>query len=114
NLAYHSNGLPLFNPGYEGQGIIAIEENNIYADPAFVDPSNLDFHLQGTSLAINAGFNLAGLVDLDLDGNARGAQPDIGAYEYGGVPSPLRAPAPNPDPAPAPKPTPSNTHGEPP
>jgi hypothetical protein len=52
-------------------------------DPLFV--ATADYHLRGTSPAINAGVAnpLGGLTDFDLDGNARsiGPKPDLGAYE---------------------------------
>ncbi len=67
---------------------------NIDVDPAFVDATYDDLHLQGISLAIDAGSNsiLGGF--FDLDGNARvidmpgvgarsGPIVDMGAYESG-------------------------------
>lgn len=50
--------------------------------PAFVDPAGGDYHIQGTSLARDAG--LLGPADTDLDGNPRpqGKAPDLGAYEF--------------------------------
>lgn len=45
-------------------------------------PANTtDFHLSGSSPAINAGVAFAG-VTTDFAGIARGSPPDIGAYEY--------------------------------
>lgn len=49
--------------------------------PQFVNPAGADFHLQGTSPAINQG-STTGAPLGDLDGYPRGAQPDIGAYEW--------------------------------
>ena len=56
---------------------------NFSSAPAFVDADNGDFHLGLTSLAINAGAPLAGVL-CDLDGAARpfGPAPEIGCYEY--------------------------------
>ena len=80
-------------------------EGNIDAAPLFVDPQHGDFHLQPSSLCIDAGsaallppdtFDLDGNRDtdeplpLDLDGNPRvvGANVDMGAYEFQGLPCP--------------------------
>ncbi len=49
-------------------------------DPAFYNPAGGDFHLRTTSPAIGAGTDL-GVTD-DLDGRARTARWDIGAYQY--------------------------------
>ena len=59
------------------------------ADPMFVNPSGGDYHLQATSLAIDAGTTLA-QVTTDLDGNSRpqGTAYDIGAYEFVGTATP--------------------------
>jgi parallel beta-helix repeat protein len=57
---------------------------NIIRDPVFVDPGT-DYHLQESSLCINAGDNnVPGLPDFDFDGNPRirGGYVDMGAYEY--------------------------------
>ena len=63
------------------------EQNSIRnEDPAFVniDISKriFDFHLKNTSLAINAGIVLSGIV-VDLDGKPRivATKPDLGCYE---------------------------------
>jgi len=67
--------------------------NNMRVDNLlFINPSALDFHLQSTSPAIDAGTNIA-LVTKDFDGNLRPmdgnsdgtAEYDIGAYEYTGT-----------------------------
>lgn len=55
---------------------------NLNADPEFVSAGGNDFHLQDTSPARDAGVGIAALA-YDLEGKARGAQPDLGAYEYG-------------------------------
>jgi hypothetical protein len=56
--------------------------NNIFtnADPKFVNPEGLDYHLGLGSGAINKGVSSA--VFEDLDGNGRDGQPDLGAFEY--------------------------------
>lgn len=52
--------------------------------PGFVSTS--DFHLLTSSILKDAGTNLAGLVDLDFDGNTRPVNGiwDIGPYEFSG------------------------------
>jgi len=52
-------------------------------NPLFVDPDNGDYHLQAGSPAIDAGYDLTGMVTDDYEGNPRpqGAGYDIGAYE---------------------------------
>lgn len=52
--------------------------NDISADPLFVDASNDDYHLQGTSPCIGIGTDV-GITD-DLDGNTRVGF-DLGCYE---------------------------------
>ena len=57
---------------------------NLDADPRFIDPSSLNFHILGTSPARAAGTTLTA-PQVDLDGDARpnptGSNPDIGADE---------------------------------
>ena len=57
---------------------------NITNDPAFVNLTNGDFHLQATSRCINAGNNSSVVGSTDLDGNPRimGGTVDMGAYEF--------------------------------
>ncbi|MFI5110085.1 MAG: choice-of-anchor Q domain-containing protein [Terriglobales bacterium] len=59
------------------------------ADPMFVNPGGGDYHLQASSLAIDAGTTLT-QVTTDLDGNPRpqGVAYDIGAYEFTGTAAP--------------------------
>ncbi len=65
----------------------ARKNGNINGDPLFVNAPAGDFHLTVASPAINAGTTI-GAPSLDLDGVRRGAQPDIGAFEYGAIPRP--------------------------
>lgn len=65
----------------------ALNQGNLDSDPEFVDSAAGDFHLQGTSPAINsayAGPNNTYVPDVDLDGLFRpvGAGYDRGAYEW--------------------------------
>jgi len=66
----------------EFNGLFSFSENNISANPGFVDPGNADFHLLSTSPAIDAGL-LINYITEDFDGTPRpqGTAFDIGAYE---------------------------------
>ena len=57
---------------------------NFTNDPAFVNQSAYDFHLQSNSPCINSGNNAFVSSTNDLDGNPRivGGTVDIGCYEY--------------------------------
>ncbi len=61
------------------------DASSLFADPAFSDAAAGDFHLQGTSPAINAGDPafVPGAGEVDLDGTPRvnGARVDLGADE---------------------------------
>lgn len=61
------------------------DANSLFADPLFVNLAGLDFHLQLTSPAINAGDPafVPGSGETDFAGNARvlGGRVDCGAYE---------------------------------
>jgi hypothetical protein len=67
-----------------GDPLYAGANGNFSADPAFVDPTGGDFHLEPGSAAIGKG-SVAGAPCGDLDGRARWAdgEVDIGAYEFG-------------------------------
>jgi parallel beta-helix repeat protein len=56
--------------------------NSIFKSPGFVNPTANDFHLSGTSPAVNTGTTLIAVSD-DLESVSRpkGAEYDIGAYE---------------------------------
>ncbi len=72
----------------------AFGQGNACGDPRFVLPAwgaPGDYHLQSTSPAINTGL-AEGAPEVDLDGGARDAQPDIGAYEYWAATSRLYLP----------------------
>ncbi len=61
---------------YSGQG-----NGNLISDPIFLSGwPNVDLHLRSTSPAINAGISIVESQE-DIEGNLRGDQPDIGAYE---------------------------------
>lgn len=57
--------------------------DSIVGDPQFTDPRGADFHLQGSSPAVDAGSSLDA-PSFDFDGNPRpqGVGVDIGAYEF--------------------------------
>jgi hypothetical protein len=63
-----------------------VSNNYIAGDPKFVSIANNDFHLTSGSPAIDGGVNLGSPYDTDKDGNSRGSNWDIGAFEYGGSP----------------------------
>ena len=66
---------PILNPRFEGTNVLD-------TDPLYLDPDNGDFHLLGTSPAIDAGED-PGDLTTDLDGNPRvfGPAADLGCYE---------------------------------
>lgn len=56
---------------------------NVLSNPVFNDPAENDYHLIDQSAAIDKGsVGVMGALTIDLDGNNRGAAPDLGAYEY--------------------------------
>ena len=76
-------------------------QNNITNDPQFVDAEHGDYHLKQTSPCIDAAGWAATNAVMDLDGKPRvsGIAPDIGAYEYQYVASPIPELAPSATPA---------------
>ncbi len=50
--------------------------------PDFVDPANLDYHLNDTSAAIDQGVGLP--LSIDIDGEVRFSPPDLGVDEFWG------------------------------
>lgn len=57
--------------------------NNIYGNPGLIDPDNGDFHLDNTSVCIDAGQSISGLTrDFEGDPRGYGSNFDIGADEY--------------------------------
>jgi len=75
NIAY-SNGTDIHNES--GSTTLS---NNLTVDPKFIDISSFNFHLQGTSPAIDAGVTISEVVT-DFDGISRAQGNDIGAYQY--------------------------------
>jgi hypothetical protein len=63
-----------------------------------------DLTPRSQSLMVNAGVAVAGRTT-DIAGNALVGAPDIGAYEFGGTPTPPPAPVPVPPPSPTTPPT---------
>jgi len=82
NISYQNGG-----ENYIGSG--NTQDHNLFSiDPKFIKAGNGDFHLQANSPAIDAGILIAGFTT-DLEGTARPQHGgwDIGAYEFGGIPS---------------------------
>ena len=80
------SNLSAFNTRYPELELLGQEGN-----PMFIDESNNDFHLtKNSTLVIDKGLSLIGLVDSDFDNNKRpldvdtieGARWDIGPYEF--------------------------------
>jgi hypothetical protein len=57
-------------------------QGSIQANPMFVDASRVNFRLQSTSPAIDAGINIDTTVDIEGNPRPQGGGYDIGAYEY--------------------------------
>jgi len=84
------NGVPYSSGVHSGRAY------NIAKDPLFVDPVNLDWHINGTaSPAIGkADFTAAPVTDLDLIDRTPDCRADIGAFEHRTTPTQvLRIPA---------------------
>jgi parallel beta-helix repeat protein len=111
NIFYYSSGVDIVDNSYwkvDSSSNVTIENNLWYvdgvgfpyqnhpqwpgdirgADPVFVkqtsNPETWDLHLQYSSPCIDAGTNLSGVVDEDMDDIFRpvGSGYDMGAYEY--------------------------------
>ncbi len=85
-----SNNKNLFNNNIDDIDgtLFDFAVNNINVAPLFIDPANDDYHLQGTSLALNVGENNAPRIPFtDKDGFARilDGFVDLGAYEHSSV-----------------------------
>ena len=65
-----------------GIGAIFTGTDNLWGDPAFINPAGMDYHLTSSSAAIDSGIS-AGVQD-DIDGDSRPARVgyDIGADEF--------------------------------
>lgn len=61
-------------------GLLNIGTNIFNANPVFVNATGGNYHLASTSPCINAG-TLINAPTIDLDGNTRIGNPDLGAYE---------------------------------
>jgi hypothetical protein len=73
----------------------------------FVDQTNSDYHLTASSPLIAKGVSVG--LSVDFDGNAVGATPSIGAFEYGTSAGATPAPTPVPSATPVPTATPVAT-----
>ena len=69
-----SSILRTTDPGLDNNG------NLLNVDPLFIDPVIYNFRLDSLSPAINSG--LVSEILLDLDGNSRDGNPDIGSFEW--------------------------------
>lgn len=81
---YEQSGFELFNSLFMGnKPSDAADPSNLSANSSFfADLGNRDYHLSSQSPAIDAGIDVAQVVD-DFDGNPRTAGSyDVGAFEY--------------------------------
>ncbi|MBN1955654.1 MAG: right-handed parallel beta-helix repeat-containing protein [Anaerolineae bacterium] len=63
----------------DAQGAVT-RHDDIFADPLFLDPAALDYHIAGNSPAVGAGLWVD--VTVDVDGDSRPGVADIGADQY--------------------------------
>jgi len=63
------------------------DRNSVVGNPAFVNPSNNDFHLQSSSVAINKGVNVSLVKDFFGGTVPMSGAPDAGIHEYNGTKS---------------------------
>jgi hypothetical protein len=68
---------PTVGTSVAGSGV-----NDMYGNPAFVNPANDDYHLTANSAAINRGVDVGVLTDIDGDVRPQGAGVDIGYDEF--------------------------------
>ena len=80
NPTVTSNGGNLNGDGTLAAVLINTNDQ-VGADPLFVDPTSLDYHLQAGSPCIDKGI-AAGAPTTDLLGNPRSGIPDQGCYEF--------------------------------
>jgi hypothetical protein len=59
--------------------------HSTFADPLFLDPAGHDYHLSGSSPAVDLAPSLGYLVDLDGKPTPVGAGADVGAFEHQGT-----------------------------
>jgi parallel beta-helix repeat protein len=82
NICYQNNsGNVIIN----NRSVATVQNNLVSGNPNFANPSGGDFHLTASStLAIDQGFDLPGIVTTDIEGTVRPQGPhwDIGAYEF--------------------------------
>ena len=65
-----------------GGGLIFTGMRNLWGDPAFASPAGYDYHLRGTSPAVDAGLDLGVATDMDGESRPQGSSPDLGADEF--------------------------------
>jgi len=81
NLVDHNVTFdPSGNSGWDNPAGCCLT-NNKEADPLFVSPSGLDWHILATSPAINFS-NMNYVQPVDKDGVPRGTSPDAGCYQH--------------------------------
>ena len=87
---YHKTGNPVWynTVAYTLTTVRTVwEATALSDDPLFVDAANHDFHLAGSSLAIDSGVYVG--LAVDFDGNPISGNPDRGAFEVNqGLPPP--------------------------